>query len=85
MKLVDDMEFESFHDGASYIRHMNAPTHWAFAMEMKSLGFDFLNTHERDECFQGKTSIMMRKGVRNAVCTSKRLSAKTPVSLNKAE
>jgi hypothetical protein len=24
MKLVDDMEFESFYDGASYIRHTNA-------------------------------------------------------------
>jgi hypothetical protein len=38
--------------------HGHAPRQWDFAVELMSVGFDFLDTHERDQCMKGETAIM---------------------------
>ena len=38
--------------------HGHTPYQWAFAMDLMSLGFSFLNDQERERCHKGETSIM---------------------------
>ena len=38
--------------------HGHTPYQWAFAMDLMSLGFSFLNDQERERCRKGETSIM---------------------------
>ena len=38
--------------------HGHAPHQWSFAMDLMSLGFDFLNDQERVRCKEGETSLM---------------------------
>jgi len=38
--------------------HGHIPHQWSFAMELMSLGFEFLNDQERVRCHEGETSLM---------------------------
>jgi hypothetical protein len=57
-EIGDDEENEETYLNFSLHHRGHAPHQWNIAVELMSVGFDFLNKHERDECKQGETAIM---------------------------
>ena len=39
----------------------HAPYQWQLAVKLMSIGYDFVNDHERDKCLEGETSLMEMK------------------------